>query len=118
MPMNYMLETLGSRAFQVVFQVMLFGTLVETGAGLIHSVNERIARTYSERDWSLPGEIRVGAALGMLGLGAVIAQFGLISLIAKGYGYITYGYLAVFVVPVLTWGVVLIRRQREGGQSA
>ena len=113
-----MLAILGSRTFQVAFQVMLFGTPVETGAGLIHAVNERVARTYSERDRRLPAAVRVGAALGMLGLSAVIAQVGLTPLIAKGYGYIAYGYLAFFVLPVLTWGVVLIRRHREGVQSA
>ena len=53
----------------------------------------------------------------MLGAGAVTARFGLIPLVAKGYGYITYGYLAVFVLPVLTWGVVLIRRHRGGGNG-
>ena len=117
-PVNYMLEMIGSRGFQIAFQVMLFGTLVETGAGMIHAVNERIAQTYEERDRELSPRTRVVAALGMLGLGAVIAQFGLTSLIAQGYGWITYGYLAVFVVPVLTWGVVLLRRQRAAGGNA
>lgn len=117
-PVNHMLELLGSRNFQIVFQIMLFGTLVETGAGLIHAVNERIARTFAERERALPARTRVAAALGLLGLGAVIAQFGLIDLIAKGYGMITYGYLAVFVVPVLTRGIVLIRHRREAAQNA
>ena len=117
-PVNYMLELIGSRTFQIVFQVMLFGTLVETGAGMIHAVNERIARAYGEKDRELPARTRVVAAVGMLGLGAVIAQFGLIPLIAQGYGLITWGYLFVFVLPVLTRGVVLIRRQRGGAQTA
>ena len=117
-PVNYMLEMIGSRGFQIAFQVMLFGTLVETGAGMIHAVNERIAQTYEERDRQLSPRTRVVAALGMLGLGAVIAQFGLISLIAQGYGALTYGYLLVFVLPVLTWGVILLRRQRAAAETA
>lgn len=48
-PANVLLELLGSRIFQVVFQVVLFGTLIETGAGLVHAVNERLATTYAER---------------------------------------------------------------------
>ena len=111
-PANHMLELLGSRTFQIVFQVMLFGTLAETGAGLIHAVNERVARGYGERGRELPSLTRVAAAVGMLALGAAIAQFGLIPLIGAGYRYISYGYLAVFVLPVMTWGVFLIRRQR------
>ena len=117
-PVNYMLEMLGSRGFQIAFQVMLFGTLVETGAGMIHAVNERIAQTYEERNRQLSPRARVVAAVAMLGLGALIAQFGLTSLIAQGYGWITYGYLAVFVLPVLTWGRILIRRQREAAGTA
>ena len=37
-PANYVLEGLGSRTFQIVFQIVLFGTLVETGTGFIHAV--------------------------------------------------------------------------------
>lgn len=115
-PVNHMLELLGSRTFQIVFQVMLFGTLVETGAGMIHSVNERVANAYREKNREFPARTRVLVATGILALGALIAQFGLISLIARGYGALTYGYLLVFVLPILTWGTVLIRRARaEGG---
>lgn len=113
LPANHMLTLIGSRGFQIAFQVMLFGTLAETGAGLIHAVNERIAQGYRDRNRKLPSRARVVAALGMLGLGALIAQVGLIPLIGVGYRYISYGYLAVFVLPILTWGIVLIRRERR-----
>ena len=116
-PANRMLELLGSRAFQVTFQVMLFGTLVETGAGLIHAVNERMARHYRDMGRDLPSFTRVFAATGMLALGALIAQFGLIPLVGAGYRYISYGYLAVFVLPVLTWGIYLIRRERRSANG-
>ncbi|MFQ6046266.1 MAG: hypothetical protein ACE5PT_07905, partial [Gemmatimonadales bacterium] len=35
-PANALLEVLGSRGFQILFQVVLFGTLIETGTGMIH----------------------------------------------------------------------------------
>ena len=41
--------------------------------------------------------------------------FGLISLIASGYGTLTYGFILVFVLPVLTiglWRLGLFRRCR------
>lgn len=117
LPANRMLSLLGSRGFQIAFQVMLFGTLAETGAGLIHAVNERIAQGYRDRARELPSLTRVVAAVGMLALGALIAQVGLIPLIGVGYRYISYGYLAVFVLPVLTWGLVLIGRERRGANG-
>ena len=117
-PANRMLELLGSRAFQIVFQVMLFGTLVETGAGLIHSVNERVASSYAERNRPLPSAARVVVALGFLTLGALIAQLGLTPLIGRGYGWITWGFIAFYVAPILTWGLILIRRHRAGAAAA
>ena len=110
-PVNHMLELLGSRTFQILFQIMLFGTLVETGAGMIHSVNQRIAQAYGERDREFPPRTRAMAAVAILALGALISQFGLTPLIARGYGTLTYGYLLVFVAPILTWGIILIRRE-------
>ena len=108
-PANFMLEILGSRTFQVAFQVMLFGTLIETGTGLIHAVNERLSGVMADRSRALPGWVRPAVALGFLLLATVISQFGLIGLIAKGYGTLTVAFIAVYVVPVLTVGVWKIR---------
>ena len=47
-PVNLMLEALGSRNFQILFQLVLFGTLIETGTGMIHGLNERFAETFKE----------------------------------------------------------------------
>lgn len=104
-PANYLLELIGSRGFQLVFQVVLFGTLVETGTGLIHAVNERIAKVYAEKEASMPLFVRPVTAIVLLLTGALLAQFGLIELIARGYGTLTWIFLVIFVIPVLTWGV-------------
>ena len=48
-PANFLLEALGSTAFQVVFQVVLLGTLIESGTGMIHAFNERVAGVLAER---------------------------------------------------------------------
>ena len=104
-----LLETLGSRGFQIVFQVVLFGTLIETGAGLIHAFNERISGLKSDGDQELAPWVRPAVAVGLLGLGTFIARFGLIDLIARGYGTLTLGFIIVYVIPVLTIGVWKIR---------
>ncbi len=111
-PLNHMLELLGSRTFQIAFQVMLLGTLVETGAGLIHAVNERVAQAWRGRDRAFAPLARAGTATAMLGLGAVVAQVGLIPLVGVGYRYVAWGFLAFFVVPLLTKGALAIRRRR------
>jgi uncharacterized membrane protein YkvI len=108
-PANVLLEILGSRAFQVAFQVVLFGTLVETGAGLIHAFNERVSGLRADQHAELRRWLRPAVAVGFLALGTFISRFGLIDLIARGYGTLTVGFLVVYVLPVLTLGVWRIR---------
>jgi len=123
-PANSVLEALGSRTFQIVFQVMLFGTLVETGTGMIHSVNERIARALGAGDASPGGAVQADAfsqtaratvGLVWLVLAAIIAQFGLTDLIAKGYGTMTWVFIAIYVIPILTIGVWKLSRAEADG---
>jgi uncharacterized membrane protein YkvI len=108
-PANFLLEILGSRTFQIVFQLVLFGTLIETGTGLIHGMNERIAHAFQERGQVMPSLLRGGLALGLLVAGTLLAGVGLVDLIARGYGTLTWVFLLVFVLPVLTLGVRIIR---------
>lgn len=114
-PSTVLLETLGSRGFQIVFQVVLFGTLIETGAGLIHAVNERIAGLRADSGKELPPWVRPTVAIGLLGLGTFVSSFGLIDLIARGYGTLTLGFILVYVIPVLTIGVWRIRTATPQG---
>lgn len=111
-PATVLLERLGSRGFQIAFQVVLFGTLIETGAGLIHAVNERIAGLQTERETEMASWVRPVVALGLLGLGTAVSGFGLTGLIARGYGTLTLGFIAVYVIPVLTLGIWRIRTGR------
>ena len=113
-PANFLLDALGSRAFQVLYQVVLFGTLIETGAGMIHAINDRIAVAWEERRRSLSPLARPAFAVLLLAVAAVLARFGLIELIARGYGSLTWVVLAVFVVPVLARGVRLLRLSGPG----
>lgn len=116
-PANYMLEVLGSRTFQIVFQLVLFGTLIETGTGMIHAINERVSSVFVERGKVMPSMVRPAVALGLLVIGTGLAQFGLINLIAKGYGTATWGFLIVFVLPILGWGVWTLVRERFLGHE-
>ncbi len=57
----------------------------------------------------MPPSARPVIAVLLLIVGALVASFGLIDLIAKGYGTLTWLFLLVFVVPVLTVGIRKIR---------
>ncbi len=76
---------------------------------MIHALNERLATRFHERGIELPPYARPVIAVVLLTVGALVASFGLINLIAKGYGTLTWLFLLVFVVPVLTLGIRKIR---------
>ncbi len=111
-PANFLLETLGSRSFQIVFQIVLFGTLIETGTGMIHAVNERLAATRAEAGAALPAWARPAVAAVCLGVALSLTPLGLVDLIARGYGTITWGFVLLYVIPVLTVGAWMVRRRK------
>ena len=105
-PANFLLDQLGIGWFQVIFQIVLFGTLIETGVGLIHGFNERIATVYKEGGKQMPHTLRAAIAVVVLVIAIFLADsIGLIDLIAKGYTALTWGYWLVFVFPVLGYGI-------------
>jgi len=94
---------------------VLFGTLIETGTGFTFAVNERISSVYLEKGEMMPSRLTTGLTIVLLIIGAVIAQFGLIGLIAKGYGTITWGFFIFYVIPVLTIGIWKISQNKNIG---
>jgi uncharacterized membrane protein YkvI len=48
----------------------------------------------------------------------VATRFGLVTLIARGYRALAYAFLAVYVVPVLTYGLWSFLRSRRAGVAA
>ena len=57
--------------------------------------------------------MRPAVAVGLLVLGTVISSFGLTDLIARGYGTLSYGVLAYYVVPVIPVAVWTLRKTRK-----
>jgi uncharacterized membrane protein YkvI len=111
-PSIMLLEALGSRLFLLAFQVMLLGTLIETGTALIHAFNERLATAFAEQQRTLPERVRPIVAVVLLALATLLSQAGLEELIATGYGTVTYGFWLVYLLPVLTWGLARVVRVR------
>ncbi|MCJ7682486.1 MAG: hypothetical protein MUP70_17285, partial [Candidatus Aminicenantes bacterium] len=110
-PAVFVLQKTGIPALLILFQIVLFGTLIETGTGMIHSVNQRIQSALQARGKDMPRTLRPVVAVGMLLVALGISTFGLITLIAKGYGAVSWGFLLVFIIPVCTLGVYRILKQ-------
>ncbi len=104
-PANFVLGQLGMPLFQTFFQIILFGTFIETGTGMIHGFNERIASMLSERGRTMSRSLRLAVAAGLL-IGAIFLaeKFGLITLISKGYGLTTWAFWILFLLPIIVVG--------------
>ena len=116
-PANHLLELLGSRAFQIAFQVVLFGTLIESGAGVIHAFNERVAGVFAARKARMPATMRPAVAIILLVVASLLSRFGIIDLIATGYGALSWAFIFIFVLPLLTIGLYKLRREGAGANG-
>lgn len=108
LPVNFILNKLNMPWLQYLFQIVLFGTLIETGAGFIQALIERIKATIAEKNQELPKWVVPTTTITTLALGAFITKYGLVALIAKGYGTMTWGFLIVYVIPIFTYGIYQI----------
>ena len=110
LPSDLMLREIGLPWFHVLFQGMIFCALLETGIGVVNGVNERIAAARAKL--SFGARFAISLAL-VVGSGVVATRFGLVALIASGYGVFGYIMLALFVLPLLTFGVWRLRLMRS-----
>jgi uncharacterized membrane protein YkvI len=94
----------------VIFEIVLFGTLIETGAGFIKAVDDRIEITSARNGEATPTWVRPVIAIGLTLIGVAVSTFGLTGLIAKGYGTVCWGFLIVYVIPMLTIGIYKISK--------
>ena len=94
-----------------VFLVALLGTLVETGAGLVQGLIERIEAVLKPgEDEALGHPARASIAVVTLCLGGLLGSMGIVALIAQGYSALSVGFALVYIIPVCTLGVVKIVR--------
>ncbi len=105
-PVYVMMSTYSMGLLTIAFTVMLFGTLIETGAGILQGVNERIDSQRKDKGRQPLGRWgHTSVAMGFMGLALAIASVGIIDLIAKGYGTMAWGFFAVYFIPLVTIGV-------------
>jgi uncharacterized membrane protein YkvI len=115
LPSAFLLAKLQAPWFAWAFQAAVLLTLVDTGVPILHAINERVARVYEERQRVMPRALRPAIALAVMLLAVFAASaVGLVALIAKGYGLLTYAFIALLVLPVLTVGAWMVLRPLKG----
>lgn len=106
LPSDFLLRQMAVPGFHILFQLMIFAALLESGVGAIHAINERVSGVVEARGRP-PLGTRARAAIGsvvLVGCMFVAARVGLVDLIASGYRFLAWLFLAVFVLPLVTIG--------------
>ena len=115
-PLQVLLGALQMPWLNVAMQIAIFGTLVQTGIGILHGFNERI---FANRSTGGSGSraLRLAVSLGLSSFAIVLAaRIGLVDLIARGYGYLSWVFIAVYMAPLLTIGVWRLWKRDEPEQ--
>jgi len=107
LPSDFMLLRIGFLWFHLLFQVMIFSALLESGTSSVHAINERIDNAWTAGTGkSLTHRQRLTIALVVIVICMFLAsRFGLVALIATGYRALSYVLLATFILPLVTVGV-------------
>ncbi len=110
MPTHWMIQSLSAHSLMTAYIIVLFGAMIKTCAGIVQGLNERLD------GWSMR---RAGKPLSRLSHGALagavilvsggLSSFGLVTLISRGYGTMAWGFLIVFIIPLLTVGIYKLR---------
>lgn len=105
-PVYEMMNLYSMGGLTIAFTIMLFGTLIETGAGVLQGINERIdqqLKDFGKQPLNKWGHTIV--AMSFMGLALAVASVGIVDLIAKGYGTLAWGFFAVYFIPLITVGI-------------
>ncbi len=111
LPLFSVLDVLAAPMLTLCLSVVLLGTFLETALGDLQGLLERMDRWREERHGAPFSPWGHGAmALLLLVAAAVLGRLGVVALIGEGYGTLAWGFILVYILPVLVWG---LRRWRS-----
>lgn len=98
-----------------LFEIVLFGTLIETGTGFIKALDDRIHVAIARSGRAAPKRLHTALSVTLAAAGIGVAQLGLDTIIAKGYNAMNWAFLLVYALPMLTRGVRQLRNAAKTG---
>jgi uncharacterized membrane protein YkvI len=103
---------------RLLFQAMIFFALLEGGCGLVHAIMERVRHALRAGTGRDPNTaVRGVLTLLILTLSIFAAQrIGLVDLIGKGYRFISWVLMVIFVIPIVL--VSILGRKAAAGSCA
>lgn len=117
LPVYRILGLMDKPLLTTAYLLVIFGTFVETAAGNIQGIVERVNGALQEHSRPSLTTLQGGAiAVAMMIAAIAMSSFGLIALVAQGYGALAWGFLLFYALPLVTVGVYrLMRHSRDFG---
>lgn len=114
LPISLVLKNVGNPVFVWFVQIAILGALASTGAGLLHGVNERVAKSMEDSKRKMPAVLRPCLALSAMLFSVFLAtEVGIVDLVAIGFRYSAYAFIVVIFLPLLTRGVWMVLRSND-----
>lgn len=115
-PWLMMMTTDNAPSWLLLFFGLVMGwTLIETATGMIHAMLGRIDKGLADSGRSSLSRSRKAVfTVIILAASAVLAKFGIITLIAQGYNALSYAIIVLLLVPLMTVGLYkILKKERE-----
>jgi uncharacterized membrane protein YkvI len=110
-PTYWTITSLKFPSLTAAYIIVLFGGLFDVGIGFVQSINERVDGWSMEaRGTKVTRLTRAAIALVCVLVSGGLSLFGIVPLIARGYGTMAYGFLLLFALPLLTVGLYRVSR--------
>ena len=109
LPTYWVLQELGMSGLTAIYVVVLFLTIVQTGVGILRGLSTRLDASAMEiRGKRLNGATHAAIAAALIIAASLLSSVGIVTLVARGYSFIAWALLFVFVLPLLTIGLLKI----------
>ena len=100
-----------------LFSLVMGWTLVETATGWIHMIIDRFDVALAERGNAKMSDRKRGLiTVATLIAALLLSRIGVVTLIEKGYSYLSYGFILFYLLPTLIIGGYKILRHKEKKQ--
>jgi len=119
LPSDFLLQKIDIPLVRLLFQAMIFFALLESGCGLVHAIMERARHALRAGTGRDPGVLIRGVLTLLVLLISIFAaqRIGLIDLIGKGYRFISWVLIVIFVIPIVLVSITARRELRAALQN-
>lgn len=108
-PLHDVIKYLRSPLLLGIYYCILIWTLIDTAIGMVFAITNRIEiHLYDLGKKKLTGWYRAILAVSFVIASTLLAQVGIIALVAKGYSLMAYCFIAILVIPLIYVGTMSV----------